>query len=44
MPEVWAGARRFDAETQRPADTPVSTLGSPVAWRLHRERVAYWRN
>jgi spermidine synthase len=42
--EIWRGALRFDADTQREGPSPVSTLESPVAWRLYRERVAYWRN
>lgn len=36
-------AARFDADTARPAQTPVSTLESPMAWRLYRKRVRYWR-
>lgn len=43
-PELWRDAQRFDADTQSPGPSPVSTLESPAAWRLYRERVAYWRN
>ena len=32
------------ADTAREGPSPVSTLESPMAWRLYRERVAYWRN
>jgi spermidine synthase len=43
-PVIWRAALRFDADTESPGTSPVSTLESPVAWRLYRERVAYWRN
>lgn len=43
-PAVWNAALVFDADTGQPGEMTPSTLESPRAWRLYRDRVGYWRN